>query len=199
MNLNEINMKFKKDDSFEPSEKDKIQEVFMDQEAGVYGSLMKIGAEKTSEPNEEGLTEPDEKKGRRIQDFKTKGKAQTVLNANFIPIKSPSDHRNFRKVSTIQMIEESFKFVPKPHAPIPQLPRKQLFMSFCLLIVGLILLIAGTVTAIKSNKASNGVAFWVIGAICGLPGLFYAFKFCQVCYAKSGEIKRKALEEIPQE
>jgi len=159
-----------------------------------YGSFAQYGTEKTTDVPETNQQTKTQKQEEEEDDNK-----DIVLDMDFKRVKDPNNHKSARKHSTIQMIEESFKLRNQIRAPVPSLPKKQLFMSFCLLILGIVLLVVGTSLAVGNESASSGIAFWVIGAICGLPGLFYAIKFFQVCYARSGENKRRALEEIPQE
>jgi len=104
-----------------------------------------------------------------------------------------------RKSGVIEYIEESFKMNPKPPKPLPPLPKKQLAISICLMTIGLICILVGTVLALDGGNSKKGIAFWIIGAIAGLPGLFYALKFCRACYANTAEGRSKALEDLPQE
>lgn len=104
-----------------------------------------------------------------------------------------------KRESVIEAIERSIKLGKGRKTARPKLPKKQLIISFCLLVVGLIGLLVGTIYAINSGNPSDGIAFWVIGGICGLPGLYYAVKFCKLFYATSAENRRKALDEIPQD
>jgi hypothetical protein len=195
MNMDNPKMTIYKQKSIEtPAVQDDVSgEVLMELPGfAPYGSFVHHGTEKTTaDSNQQTKTQK--------QDEDEDDNKDIVLDMDFKRVKDPNNHKGARKHSTIQMIEESFKLRNQIRSPVPSLPKKQLFMSFCLLILGIVLLVVGTSLAVGNESASSGIAFWVIGAICGLPGLFYAIKFFQVCYARSGENKRRALEEIPQE
>jgi len=191
MNMDNPKMSLYKQRSIENAINDVSQDVLMD-----LPSLAPFGNFNTSEKT----TAADSNQQTRTQkaDEYEDDNKDIVLDLDFKRMKDPHFHKNARKQSTIAMIEESFKFRPV-RAPVPSLPKKQLFMSFGLLVLGIVLLVVGTSLAVSKESVSSGIAFWIIGAICGLPGLFYVIKFFQVCYARSGENKRKVLDEIPQE
>ena len=120
-----------------------------------------------------------------------------------VPVKRyprhPNSNTEFRKISVIAMIENRLNLNNRQKRKRSSLPKKQLIISICLLLGSLIMFIFGTVIAVNSNNPNQSIAFWVIGVLCGLPGVYYALKFCKVCYATSSEDRNRALEEIPRE
>jgi len=190
MNMDNPKMALYKQRSIENALNDVSQDVLMDLPSLAPFANFNTSEKTTAESNQQTRTQ-------KADEYEDDQK-DIVLDMDFKRINDPNNHKDARKQSTIRMIEESFKFRPV-RAPVPNLPKKQLFMSFALLALGILLLVVGTSLAVSKGSASSGIAFWIIGAICGLPGLFYAIKFFQVCYARSGENKRKVLDEIPQE
>ena len=74
--------------------------------------------------------------------------------------------------------------------------RKRLFYSVGLLIVGLITLAFGIFYAVKSKKASKGVALWIIAFICGTPSIYYIVRFCIAMRIKDEDDRNKAITNI---
>ena len=107
--------------------------------------------------------------------------------------------KEFTKVSVISMIENSARYQNKPKGETPHLPRKQLILSISLLLLGFIMFLVGIISAITSKDPNASLAYWVIGGLCGLPGAYYAVRFCRARYAISFEARNKAIEEIPHE
>ena len=136
--------------------------------------------------------------GSLIQDStEAKSPAPHFININYH--QSLNQIKEFTKVSVISMIENSTKSQTKPKAEAPHLPRKQLILSISLLLLGFIMFLVGTISAITSKDLQGSVAYWVIGGLCGLPGAYYAAKFLRARYAISFEARNKAVEEIPRE
>ena len=104
-----------------------------------------------------------------------------------------------KRIRMIEYIEESFKLTKKEPKPLPPIPKKQLAVAFTLMLVGLICILVGSINALNAKDSSKGIALWTIGALAGLPGIFYAGKFCRACYANTAESRRKALEDLPQD
>ena len=104
-----------------------------------------------------------------------------------------------KRVRMIEYIEESFKLTKKEPKPLPPIPKKQLAIAFTLMVVGLICILVGSINALNAKDPSKGIALWTIGALAGLPGIFYAGKFCRACSANTAESRRKALEDLPQD
>jgi len=105
-----------------------------------------------------------------------------------------------KRTNMISYIEESFKLnKDAAPTPMPPIPKKKLLISLGILVIAIICMIVGAVTASKNGKASSGIPFWIIGALCGLPGLFYASRFCKACYSNNAEKRRKALRDVPLE
>jgi len=121
-----------------------------------------------------------------------------TFNLTYKYTENPDNHP--KRSNMISYIEESFKLnkVRDP-VPLPDLPKKQLFISLGILAIAIVCFIVGAVTASSAGKASSGIPFWIIGALSGLPGLFYASRFCRACYSRNAEGRRKALEDVPQE
>ena len=106
--------------------------------------------------------------------------------------KNYEDRRNFEI--------DPFQIVASEHetANIPIIPRKILCLSIFLTITGFLLIMGGIIEYSKENDASRGVAFWIIGAFCSVPGIFYIGRIIQVWRAQSNEEKLEIIQDIPQ-
>jgi len=110
--------------------------------------------------------------------------------------------RGHRKAGDINMIETYLKKQSKEEiiVKVPSarpLPMKPLIISSCLLLISLVLLIVGTYLAVDARNGLDGLACWILGVVCGLPGLFYTLKFFKICRMKSEVERQNAMAEIP--
>jgi len=107
-----------------------------------------------------------------------------------------------RKAGDIKMIETYLKKQSREEiiVKVPSgrpLPRKPLIISSCLLLISVVLLIVGTYLAVSSRDGMDGLACWILGSVCGLPGVFYTVKFFKICRMTSEVERQKAMAEIP--
>mmetsp|Transcript_795 Transcript_795/g.732 ORF Transcript_795/g.732 Transcript_795/m.732 type:complete len:91 (-) Transcript_795:180-452(-) len=80
-----------------------------------------------------------------------------------------------------------------------KIPRKPVVLSILLLIAGVILIIVGIIKISQTHKFSSAAAYWVIGLLSFVPGVFYLFKILKACFTKNVETRNKNLQEIPQD
>lgn len=74
---------------------------------------------------------------------------------------------------------------------------KTKFLAVILIVVGLGLIIGGSVAYFISGKPSSGTTFWIIGGITLLPGIFVTWKLFKIWRNNSYEDKVKIQQEIP--
>jgi len=104
-----------------------------------------------------------------------------------------------RKAGDIAMIEAHLKNKQKEIKVRGALPKKPLIISSILLFFSVVLMVAGTYLAIQARNGLDGLVCWIVGLVCGLPGLFYTIKFFKVCYAQCEVERQKAIDDLPQE
>jgi uncharacterized membrane protein HdeD (DUF308 family) len=92
-------------------------------------------------------------------------------------------------------IDGSAKQLGQPLQPIP---RSTLACSIVLLIVGTCLIIFGFIEEIVEIDPSRGIAFWVIGGLVFIPGVYYTIKIFQAYRAKDPYNRSRLLRDIPE-
>lgn len=74
---------------------------------------------------------------------------------------------------------------------------KTKFLAVILIVVGIGLIIGGSVAYFVSGKPSSGTTFWIIGGITLVPGIFVTWKLFKIWRNQSYEDKVKIQQEIP--
>ncbi|KAL4497898.1 hypothetical protein ABPG72_000653 [Tetrahymena utriculariae] len=79
------------------------------------------------------------------------------------------------------------------------IPKKFQYLSLFLAFSGLILIIVGFIVAFSGSDTNlmKGGAFWVIGAICCIPGVYYSVKIYRTRMAKNLEERLEQVQDIP--
>ena len=94
------------------------------------------------------------------------------------------------------MWADDLKYNLGPHE-YPPLPKKILLCSTVLLILGSVLIVAGFVEEIVEIDPTKGIAFWVLGALVFIPGVYYVALLCKAYKANTPTDRLKFLREIP--
>ncbi|CAG9336245.1 unnamed protein product [Blepharisma stoltei] len=77
-------------------------------------------------------------------------------------------------------------------------PKKTLYCSIALFIVGSVLVIVGCVELLVVEDKTNGLALLIIGAIAFIPGMYYSYIFYKLYRAKTQSERMRILREIPE-
>ncbi|KAL4454026.1 hypothetical protein ABPG74_003909 [Tetrahymena malaccensis] len=79
------------------------------------------------------------------------------------------------------------------------IPKKFQYLSLFLAFSGLILIVVGFIVAFSGQDTNllKGGAFWVIGAICCIPGVYYSVKIYRTRMAKNLEDRLEQAQDIP--
>ncbi|EAR92799.2 transmembrane protein, putative, partial (macronuclear) [Tetrahymena thermophila SB210] len=79
------------------------------------------------------------------------------------------------------------------------IPKKFQYLSLFLAFSGLILIVVGFIVAFSGSDTNllKGGAFWVIGAICCIPGVYYSVKIYRTRMAKNLEERLEQVQDIP--
>ena len=125
-----------------------------------------------------------------VSEIYPKTRPPLIINTNLVNI--------LAKKSIIETIEDSFKTRAKK-AIMDPIPKKPLLLSLFLMIIGFILVILGIVLDIEYKDPTRGIALWVIGTLCSIPGFYYSYKFYQAIKASTPEERRNALSDVPNE
>ena len=80
----------------------------------------------------------------------------------------------------------------------PKVPRNIVLMAIFLTLLGIGLVIAGFVEYSKYNDANKCIAYWIIGAFCAVPGIFYVGKIIRYWRSQNDEEKRDIVSEMPE-
>jgi hypothetical protein len=79
----------------------------------------------------------------------------------------------------------------------PALPRGQLACAVALFISGFTLIILGFVSEVVDIDPTRGIAFWVLGSVTFIPGVYFSYKFFKAYRAKTAAERLRILREIP--
>mmetsp|Transcript_8698 Transcript_8698/g.12932 ORF Transcript_8698/g.12932 Transcript_8698/m.12932 type:complete len:117 (+) Transcript_8698:215-565(+) len=80
----------------------------------------------------------------------------------------------------------------------PSFPKKTLYASLGLFLVGTLLIVFGFVDEIVDTDPTRGIAMWVLGVVTFLPGFYYSFLFYKAYRAKDASERMRILREIPE-
>lgn len=80
---------------------------------------------------------------------------------------------------------------------IPSKFKKTLYLCIFLLILGLGLIVIGTIIAISSNNVQDAFSYYILGIICLIPGVYYTIQFIRAKSEEDEEYRREILDEIP--
>lgn len=79
------------------------------------------------------------------------------------------------------------------------IPKKIIFLSLVLLIIGTVFLPMGVNDYLNTpNQKTRGLAFLIFGSLMFVPGLYYCFQLYRACMAGSPEERAEILEDLPQ-
>jgi len=62
---------------------------------------------------------------------------------------------------------------------------KQIVGAYAMLIVGFVLIIAGVALEAEKVKVVGSVVFYILGALCFVPGIYYVFNTCIATHTRS--------------
>lgn len=79
----------------------------------------------------------------------------------------------------------------------PPLPKQTLFCAISLFLSGVLLVILGFIEEITDVDPTKGIAFWVLGSLVLIPGVYYSFKFYQAYRAPTAVERMRVLRDIP--
>mmetsp|Transcript_8445 Transcript_8445/g.12467 ORF Transcript_8445/g.12467 Transcript_8445/m.12467 type:complete len:141 (+) Transcript_8445:601-1023(+) len=83
------------------------------------------------------------------------------------------------------------------HLEFPPLPKGPLVSSLVMLVLGTVLIIVGFVEEVVDIDPTRGIAFWILGGLLFIPGIYYAVKFYRIYKAPTPLQRQKMLEDIP--
>lgn len=66
-----------------------------------------------------------------------------------------------------------------------------------LFIVGMILLIAGIEEYVRTKELKVSLCFIILGVIVLIPGGFYTYKFIRICFISDIDKREEMIDEIP--
>ena len=85
----------------------------------------------------------------------------------------------------------------KSDPAMPPIPAKTMWCAIALLVVGILLIVVGFIEEVIDIDPTRGIAFWVLGSLVFIPGVFYTVKICQVHRAKTAYERSRILRELP--
>lgn len=80
---------------------------------------------------------------------------------------------------------------------IPNTHKKTFYCSLSLFIVGMILLIAGIEEYIRTKELKVSLCFIILGIIVLIPGGFFIYKFIRICFISDIDEREEMIDEIP--
>lgn len=81
----------------------------------------------------------------------------------------------------------------------PKIPIKPLIAAILLLLCGIVLTIMGFVEEFTNfEEPSRGIAFWVLGSLTLIPGIYFTFQFYKAYRAKTPAERMTVLRNIPE-
>lgn len=80
---------------------------------------------------------------------------------------------------------------------IPKKLHKTFGVSFTLFCISIILLCFGISRSLTSSKLEDWLPLIVLGVIIGLPGFYYTFQFCRICYENNPIKRDNIIKQIP--
>lgn len=95
--------------------------------------------------------------------------------------------------------EEDVKIEYIGSQAFPKIPIKLAIYSFGLLLTGIVLLIVGVVEEFTNfDEPSRGIAFWVLGSLTFVPGVYFSYIFYRAYRAKTPAERLAILRQIPE-
>ena len=80
---------------------------------------------------------------------------------------------------------------------IPKKLHKTFGVSLIFFCISLILLCFGISRSLTSSKLEDWLPLIILGVIIGLPGFYYTFQFCRVCYENNPIKRDNIIKQIP--
>lgn len=80
---------------------------------------------------------------------------------------------------------------------IPKKLHKTFAVSFILFCISIILFCFGISRSLTSSKLEDWLPLIVLGVIIGLPGFYYTFQFCRICYENNPIKRDNIIKQIP--
>jgi len=80
---------------------------------------------------------------------------------------------------------------------IPSKLKKTFYLSICLVIIGIGLLVAGIIQATSSTSIQDSFALWILAILCLIPGIYYSVQFIRAKRENDVDYRRDILDDIP--
>jgi hypothetical protein len=81
---------------------------------------------------------------------------------------------------------------------VPPSLKKTFICSSILFLIGITLIILGSIQQIAEADPGKGITFWVLGSIILIPGGYYTYQFYKARRARSYDERQEILDEIPE-
>lgn len=107
----------------------------------------------------------------------------------------------FIRVESQQDILHTESDIPRDSIYNNKIPRKLIktfIFSIIFVLIGIGLLIAGIIKATLTDNIQSSFPYWILSALCLIPGLYYLVQFIRAKLEKNLEYKREIFDDIPE-
>jgi hypothetical protein len=81
---------------------------------------------------------------------------------------------------------------------VPSNLKKTFFFVVCLFLLGVVMILIGTILFVTTYALDKSVACWTIGGIVFIPGGYYAYQFYKARKTRDLDERNEILEDIPE-
>ncbi len=81
---------------------------------------------------------------------------------------------------------------------VPRNLKKTFIFVICLFVLGVVMIMIGTILFCTTFALDKSVPFWTIGGIVFIPGGYYAYQFYKAKKSRDLDERNEILEEIPE-